>query len=144
MFWACSPGLNRKETMTIKKRVLCAQRLRQVPPQFSWIDQRLVRQGKYLAGCSVRALALYLILVTVGDAEGLSYYSDRTLQRMLRFSADQLREARRELCRTQLIAYESPLYQVLSLEEPLSEESPRADQTRSVAQILHQIAGGGR
>ena len=76
--------------MKIEKRVLCPQRLRQVPSQFSWIDQRLVRQGKYLAGCSVRALALYLILVTVCDAEGLSYYSDRTLQRMLGLSADQL------------------------------------------------------
>lgn len=130
--------------MNIKKRVLCPQRLRQVPSQFSWIDQRLVRQGKHLAGCSVRALALYLILVTVSDAEGLSYYSDRTLQRMLGLSADQLREARRELCRAELIAYEPPLYQVLSLEEPLLEESPRANQTRSVAQILHQIAGGQR
>jgi len=130
--------------MKIKKRVLCPQRLRRVPPQFSWIDQRLVRRGKYLAGCSVRALALYLILVTVGDAEGLSYYSDRTLQRMLGFTSDQLSGAREQLCRAELIAYESPLYQVLSLEEPLPEESPRANQTRSVAEILHRIAGGQR
>jgi hypothetical protein len=29
----------------ITKRLLCPERLRQVPPQFSWIDQRLVRDG---------------------------------------------------------------------------------------------------
>jgi hypothetical protein len=27
------------------KRLLCPERLRQVPRQFSWIDQRLVREG---------------------------------------------------------------------------------------------------
>ena len=27
------------------KRLLCPQRLRTVPHQFSWIDQRLVREG---------------------------------------------------------------------------------------------------
>jgi len=30
--------------MQIIKRVLCPERLRKVPPQFSWVDQRLVRQ----------------------------------------------------------------------------------------------------
>jgi hypothetical protein len=29
----------------ITKRLLCPDRLRRVPPQFSWIDQRLVRDG---------------------------------------------------------------------------------------------------
>ncbi len=67
--------------MQIKKRVLCAQRLRQVPPQFSWVDQRLVRQ-RYIQRCDHAALALYLVLVSVADAQGLSYYSDASLVRL--------------------------------------------------------------
>ena len=59
--------------MQIMKRVLCPERLRKVPAQFSWVDQRLVRQ-RYLERCDHAALALYLVLVTVADAQGLSYY----------------------------------------------------------------------
>ncbi len=33
--------------MKIKKQMLCPQRLRRIPGQFSWIDQRLVRD-RYL------------------------------------------------------------------------------------------------
>lgn len=52
-----------------RKRVLRPERLRHVPAQFSWIDQRLVREG-YLERCDAQALALYLLLVTVADAQG--------------------------------------------------------------------------
>ena len=53
-------------------------RIRKVPRQFSWIDHRLVRDH-HIDRCSHGAAALYLFLVTVADAGGLSYYSDRTL-----------------------------------------------------------------
>ena len=43
----------------ITKRVLCPERLRHVPHRFSWIDQRLVRDG-LIARCGPQALALYL------------------------------------------------------------------------------------
>ena len=66
--------------MATQKRVLCPQRLRKVPRAFSWIDHRLVRDG-HISRCSHEALALYLFLVTVADAEGLSYYSVRTPER---------------------------------------------------------------
>lgn len=130
--------------MKIKKHVICPQRVRQVPPQFSWIDQRLVREGRYLRECSVQALALYLVLLTVSDAEGLSYYSSATLGRMLRLSAEQLSQARGELERAQLIAYKHPLYQALSLEDPgpLAETGKRSNQSLSAAEILRKIAGG--
>jgi hypothetical protein len=41
-----------------------------VPSQFSWIDQRLVRE-RYIDQLSPHACALYLFLVTVADAQGL-------------------------------------------------------------------------
>ncbi len=97
-----------------EKRVLCLQGVRTVPKQFSWIDQRLVRD-KYIRRCKSRALSLYLLLITVGDAKGLSYYSDETAAHLLSMSAEELELARRELIRAELIAYERPLYQVLAL-----------------------------
>src|SRR5580700_9771395 len=99
----------------ITKRVLCPERLRHVPHRFSWIDQRLVRDG-HIARCSPQAAALYLLLVTVADAQGLSYYSDATAARLLSMSAKDLGEARARLLSVGLIAYYSPYYQVLSLE----------------------------
>lgn len=78
--------------MTIK-RVLCPERVRQVPAQFSWLDHRLVREP-YLERCDPPAAALYLFLVTVADGQGLSYYSDATLIRRLSLSAARLNQAR--------------------------------------------------
>ena len=46
-------------------------RVRQVPRQFSWIDHRLVRE-RFIDRCDAPAAALYLFLVTVGDAQGVS------------------------------------------------------------------------
>jgi hypothetical protein len=96
------------------KRVLRPQRLRQVPAQFSWVDQALVR-GHFIDRCEARAAALYLFLVTVADAQGLSYYGEATLGARLHLSPEELVAARAQLIDIELIAYEAPLYQVLAL-----------------------------
>src|SRR5258707_13670764 len=126
------------------KRVLCPERLRHVPHRFSWIDQRLVRDG-HIVRCGPQALALYLLLVTVADAQGLSYYSDKTAARLLSLNEAELREARRSLLAVGLIAYEAPLYQVLSLETTSSSEQPvaRTGQTLPISAILRQMLGTG-
>ncbi len=133
--------------MKIKKRILCPERLRRIPGQFSWIDQRLVRDP-YLQRCDHAALSLYLVLVTVADADGLSYYSDASLERMLRIDHSQLLHARRQLCQAGLLVYEQPLYQVLSLEGTVESSgaaapAARSGQTMPVADILRRIVGGG-
>lgn len=102
--------------MTIK-RVLCPERVRQVPAQFSWLDHRLVREP-YLERCDPPAAALYLFLVTVADGQGLSYYSDAALVRRLSLPPARLNQARGDLIRLGLIAYQRPLYQVLALDVP--------------------------
>ncbi len=89
-------------------------RLRQIPPQFSWIDHRLVRE-RYFERCSCDALALYLFLLTVADARGLSYYSQPRLMQSLKMGTLRFSQARTELIETRLIAYQHPLYQVLAL-----------------------------
>lgn len=101
--------------MLIAKRILQAERLRRVPPHFSWIDHRLVR-ADYLRRADAKAWALYLVLVTVGDEHGLSYYGDGTLGRMLSLTDAEVAAARAQLVTADVIAYEKPLYQVLLLE----------------------------
>jgi len=124
----------------------CPERLRRVPRQFSWIDHRLVRE-RHIQGRSPEALALYLMLCTVADARGVSYYSDPAAAKLLGLSCVRLREARGELIAAGLIAYSRPFHQVLSLEPldaslcvggpaPDSAPSPRTGQTLCMADIL--------
>jgi len=94
--------------------VLWRERLRRVPAQFSWVDQRLVRDG-FVDQCDAPAAALYLFLVTVADAQGLSYYSEATLARRLHLTPAELSAARKRLVELQLVAYAAPIYQVLAL-----------------------------
>jgi hypothetical protein len=121
----------------MKKRVLNPERLRKVPAQFSWIDHRLV-QDNYFVRCEHAAWALYLFLASVGDAEGLSYYSDASLMRRLNLDPVQVASSRQQLIQAGLIAYEKPLYQVLSL-EPVS--SVRSGPV-SVGELLRKVMGG--
>ncbi len=106
------------------KHPISFAKLRQVPRQFSWVDQRLVRE-RYIDELSHEACALYLFLLTVADAQGLSYYADDSLGQRLSLSAPLLRQARQALIRQGLVAYRRPLYQVLALGVP--ERAPCAD-----------------
>ena len=131
----------------IDKRPIRPDRLRQVPSGFSWVDHRLIRHRR-LEGCPHSAWALYLFLVTVGDAQGLSYYSDASLCRRLQIDPGQLAAARRQLEAADLIAYAKPLYQVLALQDPAgavaSPEAPRLGQAVAVGDILRRALAGGR
>ena len=100
--------------MKTNKRVLRPERLRQVPEQFSWVDQALV-QRHLIDRLDAQAAALYLFLVTVADAQGLSYYGGATLAQRLRLAPEELAAARAQLTGLDLIAYEAPLYQVLAM-----------------------------
>ena len=129
----------------VRKRVLCPPQLRHVPPQFSWIDHRLVRD-RHITGKSTEALALYLLLVTVADGQGLSYYSDAGIGKLLPLDGPALARARQELIRARLIAYEKPLYQVLSLDKPGSAglgrgepDSPRLGVPQTLGQIIREM-----
>ena len=99
--------------MSMTKRILNPERLRQVPEHFSWLDHRLVREHT-IEQADVSAWALYLFLVTVADAHGLSYYADASLSRRLGLDPRRLTQARNDLIRLDLIAYDPPLTQVLS------------------------------
>jgi hypothetical protein len=113
-----------KEAALMHKRPILPDKLRRPPSQFSWVDQRFVRE-RYIDHLSHQACTLYLFLVTVADAQGLSYYADRSLCQRLSMSQDSLRQARRMLIQRGLLAYQRPLYQVLAL-EPVPPQGVRA------------------
>lgn len=96
--------------------------------------------------CGADALALYLLLVTVGDADGLSYYSDQTVARLLSLDEAEVRRARRDLLAADLISYERPLYQVLGLEPsqlPLM-RAQRSNGCMSIGDVLRTAMGAER
>ena len=127
------------------KQLLRPERLRQVPEQFSWVDQALVQQH-FIDRCDARSAALYLFLITVSDAQGLSYYGAATLARRLHLSDEQFAASRQQLIDLELIAYRSPLYQVLALPGTVAaapRPAPRAPaaaggQPVSLATLLQQ------
>ena len=122
------------------KHPLDPQRVRKVPAKFSWVDHRLVRD-RHIESCSHEASALYLFLVTVSDAKGLSYYSDASLVQRLSMDNETLLQARQNLIMLGLIAYKKPLYQVLSMDMPVH-KAPFAEGPLSMGDILQRIAGG--
>ena len=126
-----------------QKKLLRPERQRQIPAHFSWVDHQLIRQHR-LRDCDHSAWALYLFLVSVGDAQGLSYYSDASLMRRLKVDSLGLSVARGQLIKAELIAYQKPLYQVLDLiAEPKAPPSA-AGQLRSLSDILRQAVGGAQ
>jgi hypothetical protein len=96
------------------KHPISLAKLRRVPRQFSWVDQRLVREH-LIDHLSHEACALYLFLVTVADAQGVSFYADRSLCQRLSMTLPVLCQARQDLITRGLVAYERPLSQVLAL-----------------------------
>lgn len=114
--WAPGPGslLKTEPILTMNKLIPDASRLRRIPSQFSWVDHRLVRH-RLLSGCHCESWALYLLLLSVGDADGISYYSDKSLSSHLGVSTPVVGAARQELCEAGLIAWQEPFYQVLDV-----------------------------
>lgn len=110
--------------MPIQKRILITARVRRPPADgFSWIDRRFLRE--FAVRLSGDAVFLYLFLTAVSDKHGLSYYADTTLALRLRTSETAILSAREELITYDLVAYQAPLTQVLSLPETPLERSPR-------------------
>lgn len=94
------------------KKLINPDRLRQIPANFSWLDHRLVRHG-HLKNLSPESIAFYLFLVSVGDSQGLSYYSNNGISKLLTLKS--VNCCREELIQSDLLAYSDGLYQVLEL-----------------------------
>lgn len=103
----------------IVKNPILIKRVRKIPQSFSWIDHRLVRD-RHIELCSHAQAALYLFLACVSDDKGLSFYGDQAIMGRLSMDQQVLNKARSGLIRNSLIAWQKPVYQVLSLEPQAS------------------------
>lgn len=114
-----------------------------MPKQFSWLDQRLVRD-RHIDRLSLPAAAFYLFLVTVADAKGLSYWSDAAVMQRLSIDPQTLTDARNNLLETRLIAWKKPLYQVLSLDPDQSLPRGTMAGPLSLGDVLKRAMGESR
>lgn len=96
------------------KKLLDSSRVRKIEGSFSWIDHRFITGG-FLQDLSTVEILLYLFLVAVSDRHGISFYHDDRICSLLKIGLTSLGQARDDLIMRSLLAYESPLYQVLSL-----------------------------
>jgi len=96
------------------KKLLDPTRVRKIQGSFSWIDHRLITSG-FLADLSTIEILLYLFLVAVSDRHGLSFYHQDKIASLLKIDLPSLGKAREGLIHRSLLAYEPPLYQILSL-----------------------------
>lgn len=125
----------------VTKRLLRPDRRRRVPKHFSWVDHRLVRE-RHLERLTPDAGLLYLFLLTVADADGVSYYADASIAKRLGIEESRLHNARNRLIHLDLVAFEPPLYQVLELppsptpHPTLTRHSPLP---RSIAELIRAM-----
>jgi len=98
----------------IQKKVLNPRRIRKINGSFAFIEHRFRGFLQYL---SPEELLLYFFLVLAADEQGLSYYSPETIGSRLKLEPDQYRQALNGLITRDLVAFQEPLFQVLSLPE---------------------------
>ena len=121
--------------MSIKK-LLRPDRVRKIEGSFSWIDHRFITGG-FLRDLSTLEILLYLFLVAVSDRNGLSFYHDDRIATLLKIDLPSLGKAREGLMLRSLVAYDPPLYQILSLPScpvllPSREERERKDHEKAI------------
>lgn len=106
--------------------LICPELKRILKPPFAWIDRRFLFNG-FFTQLAHDELLLYFFLILVADRDGLSFYNYDKICQYLKLDLDSYIQARNGLIRKKLIAYESPVFQLLALPE-----GERRHQTKSV------------
>ena len=119
----------------MEKHPIDPARIRQLPARFSCLDQRLVTH-RHLQDCPRSSQALYLFLAVVSDAQGLSYYSDKSIRTHLDMPQGELCAARHGLIEQQLLLFERPIYQLLSLDPLKAGSRQHANCTLSLQELI--------
>jgi hypothetical protein len=123
--------------MKPRKQLLVPERRRRLPKEgWAWIERRFLRE--FADSLERNSLLLYFFLAAVSDKDGLSYYSDPAIATRLRMEESAVAHAREELQRRDLISYDRPFYQVMSLPERIrrSGSGPTL-----IADIMRELAG---
>ncbi len=128
----------------MEKKIIEKDLVRKVSDSFAFIPHRFREDGfiKYLA---LSEIALYFFLILAADRLGLSYYGNSAISKALKITEDELLEARLQLIKQRLIAFESPCYQVLELPgAPVKPKTGSQQPLHSFASLVGQIGPTGR
>lgn len=127
------------------KRILQANRRRQIKGSFGWIEHRFMREG-HMKVLSRAEILLYFFLALVSDKNGISFYGpERTICLLKLDEADYYRalaalEAKDYICR------QGNKIQLMSLPASANKEpalpGQRFNQSLSLAQILQEAGDG--
>jgi len=98
-------------------------RIRTIEKPFAWIPFRLLKSGIFKE-LSDQAKLLYLFLCLVADRQGTSYYGNTKIQTYFQLNQTEIKQARKELIRKDMLAYDGHLYQVLSLPSSEQHQTP--------------------
>jgi len=122
----------------IRKKILNPDRIRGIKGGFSFIPHRFVTDG-FLSSLNPKQLLLYLFLVLVSDRYGLSYYAYDSICSLLQLTLEDYIQARDDLLKRDLIAFDGTLFQVLQLPtKPLAPNTSKPDGR----QVVEKLAGG--
>jgi len=132
----------------IERRLLCPERVRQINGSFAFMEHRFLRDG-FFESLKHQELLLYLFLVLVGDRNGISYYSYDKICTILRIYLEEYIQARDGLIQKDLVAFDSQLFQVLSLpktpltsiRKPLNLEEMDQKDPATVQRIIRESLG---
>ncbi len=127
----------------MKKRLLNRSRIRKIQGGFAFIPHRFLSDG-FMKPLGPDELLLYLFLALASDAYGLSYYGNSAICRLLKMKPSDLEQCRQILIDEDLIAFETPIYQVLELPgKPVKEagttDSNPSSSPFSFSQLSHSL-----
>ena len=122
----------------IRKKILNPDRIRGIKGGFSFIPHRFVTDG-FLSSLNPKQLLLYLFLVLVSDRYGLSYYAYDSICSLLQLTLEDYIQARDDLLKRDLIAFDGTLFQVLQL--PAKPQAPSTSKPAQ-RQAVEKLAGG--
>jgi len=101
----------------VARTPIVPERVRAIAKQsFAFLPHRFLREG-FFSSLAPEELRLYILLVLAADRYGLSFYHYDTLCALLRVPLETYIEARNNLIRKDLIAFDGTRFQVLSLPE---------------------------
>ena len=129
--------------------VPCPDRIRQIPPNFAWIDRRL-RDQQFLGALTLKELATYTFLVLAANKHGVSFYRSEHIAALFDYQLQPLDiiQCRNALFDKGLISFQpfnghgsEGFYQVLPLPQsvPLLYPPQRGGDVSSINEILDTL-----
>jgi len=89
-------------------------RVRKITGSFSWIDHRFITE-RLIDLLGRDEILLYLWLITVGDRNGVSFYSDEKTASRIKLAVNPIQKAREGLIEKGFVIYRKGITQVLPL-----------------------------